>query len=1735
MATAVPPKPDAAARYERELEEHLAQATRRIRLNDVLTGTLLLLAIVLGYTAGMIAVDRWVDVPAWGRQLGLVGLIGVLGGVGYLAVLRPLRRMVNPLFAAKQVEETVPDAKNSIVNYVDLHDAPLPASIRAAVGAKAARQLQEADLNEAFESRRLIWSGAAVAVLVIVLAALFLVFRPAPFFSLLGRTLSPFSSGAIATRTEITITEPAGGDVTVTAGQAVKIAVTVNGRVPDPAGPARLRVLLRHNPADPNAEEVPLEPAGSNREWQARIPDHLVQNGFWYTVAGGDAVTPEHQVRVRSRPLFTAFEARYEYPAYLRLKPEVVNEPQLDGYRGTQVALTARANRELKSGRMDVAGVPDPIPGEVVGDARDAVRFRLTLAENGSYRLSFIATTGEQNADSPPYPIRVISDQPPTVTITAPADEQVVLPANGRLAVDGIVGDDFGIDSVTLRLRLADGGGRVLQPKPYQDGKSLRRDTDGTFPTTVEYKDSVPLAGLKDEAGRPVVLAEGMILEYWLEAVDNCTVPQPNLGKSRVQRVRLAAPATEPAKQQEQKQQADQRQQAEAKHQQEQGKKFQNERRDPPAQPHADAEKQPGEQGGQPDNKDQHNQGDAKPGEQRGGQKGDGQKAEGTNQPGEKGGSPQPNPQGGDKDSGAPKPAGGSDKGPEQKAGPENRTPPEAQPDANPGQKAPGDAPQPENRANDPAQPKPADKPDPKKADELKKEAIEINRKAAENQDQPKPGEARGADGQKSGQPQGADQPKPEPNQPAAESKTNPGQDAAPPAEPKAGDGGNQSASAQPKQPGKTPQPPAASEPKGTPSQKPEPGQPGDAKPGEPEAKQPPVGGSAGAEKPAKPEPKPGQDPGSAAQPKPADARGAGGDKKPSEQRKPEPGQSQDPMGQAGKPEPGSKAPAPTAKPKQPGTEERGEAKPAPDGKDQSGAAGEQPPAAAKGEKPTPPAEPKGGAQPQPRPGANSQGKPGDKPESAPSQAKPDAKPDGQPMGGSSEAPASAKGDGEKSGQPAGGGAGKPGPKEIEQARKDLASGDPQKEEAGRDTLEKSVGREQADELAKGMKSNDPAQRDTTAQRLDRIKKDAEKLSPENVRPDPNGEPEHGVERLMRDVKDLNSADPEKRKQAEDKLDNAIGKKNREDIQKKMKENEGKAGDPKQEAETKNQVEEMAKNHKNQGGNGKPRPDQKGGAGEKATAKDGPPQGSPDKPQTGGGGASAKQPSVDQKEMQEAVKDLASTDPEKQKAARKKLDQTVGPDARKQAEDMMNGLKSDDPKQREAAQKKLDELNQKNQQAGGGQSRNPEPTAEQKKELADAAKDLASGDPKKQQAARDKLDKMVGPDARKEAEQMAKDLQSGDPDKKAAAQKKLDELSRKNQQAGGDQPQNREPTAEQKKELADAAKDLASGDPKKKQAARDKLDKMVGQDARKEAELMAKDLQSGDPDKKAGAQKKFDDLQKQAAQKQPQKGMSPEEKQKLDQIAKDMASKDPVKQKEAAEKFGDTQLAKDLAEGLKRQAENMKNQDQNPNAKDPQKELEAGKNLADLAKQMEDLKSGDPQKAEQAMKDLKDLAEKMKGRNPPRGGTGDPDQAVGRGAPGNPADAGGTPLKGNDEFSKLPADLQLQKLKDLQKDPERLKKIGYTPEDYKRFLEGFENVVKQEQARKDDEGKRPENPFQGAPKVNVGEATSKVETRRDGTGGNAQGTGPAYAPPGYSEAQKKFAEGASKVRRGEKK
>ncbi|MBV9122239.1 MAG: hypothetical protein JO112_02620, partial [Planctomycetes bacterium] len=612
MSTVEKGKPTPVARYEAVVEDHLARARSRIRLLDTTAALLGFLIGTFAYALGMALLDSWLKLPSLARQAAFA--VYSLLALVYLGLflVRLLGRRINPYYAARQVEQALPGAKNSLVNWLDLRHEKLPSAIRGAVSHRAARDIARADLDQVISVRRTAWLGAIVGALFLALVVLFLRSGPFQFVSLIKHAFTPFVETPIATRTVIHLVQPEGGDVTVPVGQAVSFTAQVEGKIPDPRNADALKVLYRYRQDEPYQEQ-PLE-RGDGSQWTAMVPAFQVHNGFWYKITGGAAETPEYRVQVRSIPLLTSFDVTYHFRPYLYMADQTTQDPNLEGLRGTAVTLLAHTNRRVKEGHLQIADDKRDFAAERVPEDPQALRFHLVLEKNATYRIWFTAEEGDHNNDPMPYTIKVLADSPPRVTLTQPGQD-IHLPANGILRLRGAANDDFGITRLVLQKKL--NGQEALPPQPYQNKKSLQQ-ADGSYPQHLDYMDFVDLSKVTTRTGEP--LHKGMVLEYWLEAADNCDFPEPNVAQSAVFKVLLDDPQ-------------DARQQAQERHQAEEEEKQQQQNQDQgsgqsPQQDHAQGRNQP--QPGQEGNHQAQQGADNHP--QGGGQSSQAKPQEGSNQ-----------------------------------------------------------------------------------------------------------------------------------------------------------------------------------------------------------------------------------------------------------------------------------------------------------------------------------------------------------------------------------------------------------------------------------------------------------------------------------------------------------------------------------------------------------------------------------------------------------------------------------------------------------------------------------------------------------------------------------------------------------------------------------------------------------------------------------------------------------------------------------------------------------------------------------------------------------------------------------------------------------------------------------------------------------------------------------------------------------------------------------------------
>jgi collagen type III alpha len=643
MATQVSEK--FATKHDSFIATQLTRAEYRIRFLDLMTALGVLLAGTLAFAIGMILLDRQFVLSAGSRQMALLLYLIAAGVYAWFGVIRPLTWRVNPYYAARQLEGNLPENRNRLINWIDLHDQKhLPSVFRTALGQRAARDLSNTDLEQAISNRRALFVGALAGLLMGLFIALFLWIGPAPFRSLLARAFTPFSTtGGIATRTQVSIVRPEGGDTVVTIGHPVTIVAQIEGRIPQPHHRDAPCLLYRHDPSEPYRQRY-LQGDDTQREWATTISPLDVGNGFYYKVTAGDGETPEYRVRVRAAPLIGDFLATYHYRPYTQKATRSRTQRKLEDVRGTRVEILARTNRTLRDGRLDLEradGVVDFLRAELRLDDPQALRFTVPLEQPGKYRIRFTSTEGETYLDSVAHEVAVLPDLPPQVRLTKPGKD-IELPVNGHVALEGEASDDFGIARLLLKVRIVDGP--TLASKPYLANK-LGSPAIGT-PRTLEYRDLLELPSLTDEQGRPADLKPGMVLEYWLEATDACDVPRPNV---TVSEPRFKIKLTEAADQQEQQRKNEQARQQQKQNEEQQQEQLQNQqaereeqRRQEEQQEQADnrQREQQRQDGAKGDNQDQGKQGDRDNKENKADKQGDEPEKKDHPKEGEKGGEP---------------------------------------------------------------------------------------------------------------------------------------------------------------------------------------------------------------------------------------------------------------------------------------------------------------------------------------------------------------------------------------------------------------------------------------------------------------------------------------------------------------------------------------------------------------------------------------------------------------------------------------------------------------------------------------------------------------------------------------------------------------------------------------------------------------------------------------------------------------------------------------------------------------------------------------------------------------------------------------------------------------------------------------------------------------------------------------------------------------------------------------
>lgn len=528
--------------YDEFIDYQLRKTRSEIKWTEILTTLAGIFALTLSYLFVFTLLDHWVVEGGFSRSVRSICLLSLATiSVVWIVwkIVLPMWKEVHGLYAARMIEDHVPDLKSNLLNLIDLQRSGRASnsSIRSALEKRSALELSHVDMDHVIDRRQLL-RIAYLLLAVVVLFCLYALLSPKPISFLRPLTLANIP---VATQTRIVEVKP--GDVTVLARRPVDVEVTLSDKKPD-------RVLFHFTTKDQSFVDEQLElTASPEKEGEYQLlfagenGDGIGQE-IQYYITAGDARSETYTIHVQTAPIAEIDRIDYRYPDYMQLESRSQFIGAIDAWEGTEVELSARIGNKIpvKSAtlqfvdREQPGGAFEEIPLTVLDNNRITGKWTLKFREDGTYareyRIVCTSKDGLKDPAPPTYPITIRPDESPEVTLLDPTGD-LEKPANAVIPLVFKARDpDFQLRYVTLR---AEKDGQELQSYLLFDGEQKA--------VADRYRWELKPLGLKP----------GDVVSFFLEARDN-KEPFGNRRTTQPLKLTITAPA-EPKQVEEQLQQ----------------------------------------------------------------------------------------------------------------------------------------------------------------------------------------------------------------------------------------------------------------------------------------------------------------------------------------------------------------------------------------------------------------------------------------------------------------------------------------------------------------------------------------------------------------------------------------------------------------------------------------------------------------------------------------------------------------------------------------------------------------------------------------------------------------------------------------------------------------------------------------------------------------------------------------------------------------------------------------------------------------------------------------------------------------------------------------------------------------------------------------------------------------------------------------------------------------------------
>jgi hypothetical protein len=432
----------------------------QIKTSRAWTGLVSFFLGALAIVVAFMLADWILVLPPTVRGLVIPALIGLA-----VSILFRMFRPYEPSAAAADVEARFPTLGQRIRTLIQYH-GPAAKTTTASPGLVRALGQDTDEKTAELDFRKIVpWARferRAVGLVIAFLAgvvALFLV--PSLRTAALRMMFLP------AHYTTMTV-EP--GDLTLKAGEELKLQVTLSGRAVSSAS-----WLYRESQSNEDWVSASLAPERAPGEPSRPLAGVLTkslkdcQTDLEYRVVAGEIESPTYHVKVIHPLLLQDVQAKVTPPSYTRRKPELFKQGNFQVIEGSTAELQIALNHAPQTAEL-VLGAPGENPVQVplinLGDGKLTGRLP-AISKETPYRIDAVDSAGMKlEADS--FRIKVTPDRKPTLSFVRP-DEALAVTPTAEVPIQVEAGDDFGVTKVGLSYKVGDGPEETLHLADLKD------------------------------------------------------------------------------------------------------------------------------------------------------------------------------------------------------------------------------------------------------------------------------------------------------------------------------------------------------------------------------------------------------------------------------------------------------------------------------------------------------------------------------------------------------------------------------------------------------------------------------------------------------------------------------------------------------------------------------------------------------------------------------------------------------------------------------------------------------------------------------------------------------------------------------------------------------------------------------------------------------------------------------------------------------------------------------------------------------------------------------------------------------------------------------------------------------------------------------------------------------------------------------------------------------------------